>query len=153
MKRTAYIDLLMLLSFLLMTFGYSACSEAPQSNNTHVNPNNSANTMSTNSAKANLQDNLMINIDDALNKWSPEHNDYTSATSLKNMWVESGHHAWDYIPKGAENLISEIQVKDFFKDCEKARNLKVRMFDAGGEVQTVGNLYEELYYCDPNNRR
>lgn len=95
-------------------------------------------------------DRVMVAIEGSLSEWAPE-NDHIPATLLKTIWVESGRHPWKYYPKGVLKLLADIRKEDLFKECQRAKDLKLMMFDTGGEIQTVANLYTELYYCDSNN--
>ncbi len=92
-------------------------------------------------------------LDEAFDSWSPEHTDAVSTTNLKHMWTEStGNHPADYYPKGVRKLISTIQSHDYFKACAQAKELQDSQFDpSGGPIQSVGNLRDQLYRCDPNN--
>lgn len=149
--------------------GFTACPASPTSqspNSAAYNSNQAVviNTTNTNSANTNTQittgntkmaDNLRKNLDETIQNWCPEHQDYTRETELKRIWVESGKHPWDYMKdgvKGDSGLIARIQSHEFFKNCPNAGALKPNLFDTGGVLQTFGKLYDELYECDPDNR-
>ncbi len=92
----------------------------------------------------------MSNLNEVIYSWSPEQ-EYAVATELRHIWVKSGNRPWEYPTKGAKKLIKDIQANAYFKSCPQARNLKVKMFTTNGEIQTIGHLYNELYYCDSNH--
>lgn len=118
---------------------------------------NSANSLNSNQFNnvqtkiAKPQDPVMTNLTESIHSWIPEQ-EYSVSSKLIYVWVKGGNHPWDYSSKGAKKLISNIQSNNLFKDCSQAKNLKVKMFEPTGEIQTVGNLYDELYFCDSNNQ-
>ena len=105
------------------------------------------------STAANPSDLVLHNIGEAMDEWAPEHDEYTSVTQLKYIWVKTGRRPEDYIPKGASQLITQIKYNDYFKGCPQVNRLKPERFGPGGEIQSIGNLYDELYYCDASNRK
>lgn len=131
-------------------------SPAPNANTTtvsvnSVNPINSNQSQNVQTKIAKPQDQVMTNLTEAIHSWSPEQ-EYSVSSKLIYVWVKGGNHPWDYSSKGAKKLITNIQANYFFKDCSQAKKLTVKMFQPNGEIQTVGNLYDELYFCDSNNQ-
>ena len=102
------------------------------------------------------EDKLWKSLKKPLKEWAPTSDEFEAddptVTSLQEIWTADGSHPWQYIPKGANKLISEIQSDSFFSNCQKADSLELTMFKDKGEIQTVINLYDKLYYCDPDNR-
>lgn len=170
MKKRLYLTEIILIIFL--TLGAISCSKStndqasqPVAPTTKPTANSwIANTNTTNSVSnavkaipqdkptaeiKNNNDVIMNNLHEAIYSWSPEQ-EFSVSTELKHIWVKGGNHPWEYSSKGAKKLINNIQANNYFKTCQQARELKPKMFEPNGEIQTIGHLYNELYYCHQN---
>jgi len=91
------------------------------------------------------------NLDTVVKKWTnPEVAEYTSKSRLKLLWTRHGRHPWDYFPEGASLLIKEIKGNDFFRECEKEKNvsLKLKWFRDDDEIEKVEDLWKKLSQCN-----
>lgn len=135
--------------------GSESSNNSVQNVSFNINANGNGNfqrssNMNNKTEPANL---VSDHLNEAFDVWSPEHEDAVSTTNLKHMWTEStGNHPADYYPRGVRKLIATIKENNYFKDCDKAKDLRENQFEpGGGPIQSVGNLRDQLYRCDPNN--
>ncbi len=70
---------------------------------------------------------------------------YGPSSLLSEMW-ERVFNA-PYIWNGVQRLAKSLYKDPFFQGCSAAHHLTPPMFDSGGPIQTVGQLYMALYPC------
>jgi hypothetical protein len=89
------------------------------------------------------------NLQDVLEEWSGiEGKPYGHGKHLKNLWVRGHPTTPLYDPTGIIELRDKIRSNDFFRDCEKARELKPGHFIEAGGIKTVGKLFQFLRTCE-----
>jgi len=70
---------------------------------------------------------------------------YGLSSSLAEMW--EGGFSVPYIWTGVQRLAKALYTDPFFQGCPAAHHLTPPMFDSGGPIQTVADLYEALFSC------
>ena len=70
---------------------------------------------------------------------------YGPSSLLSEMW--EGGFAVPYLFDGVHRIAKSLYKDPFFQGCPAAQNLTPAMFDAGGPIQTVGDLFGELVPC------
>lgn len=153
-----------ILSLFLTIWGgvflISSCgSQSPPANSTNSQANNLSNTTKPNNQNSNIEfnsnktmtsknDTLSSNIDAAIDEWLPEHEVYSADSSFMDLWIHgTGFHPEDFPEKGAKPLIAKIKQRDVFKNCKKAQKLTKQDFEPTGDIKTVADLNDKLYYC------
>lgn len=70
---------------------------------------------------------------------------YGASSPLSEMWERV--FAAPYLWKGVQKLANALYADPFFQGCPAAHHITPPMFDGGGPIQTVGQLYNALYAC------
>jgi hypothetical protein len=71
---------------------------------------------------------------------------YGSAAALQDLWSQA-YSDVDYDSEGIHRLLSRVYDDPLFQECAQAHELTPGMFVAGGEIQTVDDLYSSLTPC------